>query len=67
MIVLGVIFLIVGVIQIFRGFCRIFDEDFKKLAEANKPFLCYLYFPITTFGFISVIVMLYYGYLYLTA
>ena len=67
MIVLVVIFLIVGVIQIFRGFCRIFDADLKKLEEANKPFLCYLYFPITILGFISVMVILYCGYLYLTA
>ena len=66
MIILVVLFFIIGAVQIFRGFCAIFDADLKKINESNESFWHYLYIPVTTLGYLAVIVVLYYGYCYLT-
>ena len=66
MIVLLVIFFIIGIIQAFRGFCAVFDADIKKIAESNESPWHYLYIPVTILGYIAVIVMVYFGYCYLT-
>ena len=65
MIVLLAIFFIIGVIQIFRGFLATFDADLKKINESNESLWHYLYIPATIFGYITVIVVLYYGCRYL--
>ena len=66
MIVLLVVFFIIGVVQIFRGFLATFDADLKKINESNESLWHYLYIPATILGYIAVIVVLYFGYCYLT-
>jgi Na+/H+ antiporter NhaC len=66
MLILLVAFFIIGAVQIFRGFCATFDADLKKMNEANESLWHYLYIPVTILGYIAVIVVLYFGYCYLT-
>ena len=66
MIYLVILFFIIGAVQIFRGFCAIFDADLKKINESDESLWHYLYIPATILGYLTVIVVLYYGYCYLT-
>ena len=59
------IFFIIGIIQLFRGFCAIFDADLKKINESDESLWHYLYVPATIFGHITIIVVLYNGCRYL--
>lgn len=51
-------FFLFGVIQMFRGFCAIFDADLKKINDSSESFWHYLYIPATVIGYIVVIVAL---------
>lgn len=51
-------FFIFGVIQMFRGFCAIFDADLKKINALSESFWHYLYIPATVIGYIVLIVAL---------
>ena len=66
MIILLFLFFVIGVIQIFRGFCAIFDADLKKIGVSDESFWHYLYIPATILGYITVIVVLYFGFCYIT-
>ena len=60
-IVLGIIalpFFIFGIIQIFRGACKVFNSDLKKMNEADESLWHYLYIPATIVGYIVVIISL---------
>lgn len=51
-------FFIFGVIQIFRGACKVFDSDLKKMNESNESLWHYLYIPATIVGYVAVIIAL---------
>ena len=56
---LGIItapFFIFGAVQIFRGACKVFDADLKKMNESNESLWHYLYIPATIAGYIAVII-----------
>lgn len=59
---LGIIFapfFIIGVIQVFRGFCSIFDNDLKKMDTKGDSILNYFYIPATVIGYIAVFFVVY--------
>lgn len=53
-------FFIFGAIQIFRGFCSIFNSDLKKIGEKSESILGYFYIPATVLGCILVFAIVYY-------
>jgi hypothetical protein len=60
-VVLGIIispFFVFGAIQLFRGACKVFDADLKKMNEQGESLWHYLYIPATILGYIAFIVVL---------
>lgn len=48
-------FFIFGVIQIFRGFCAVFNADLKKMEASDFSLWHLLYIPATIIGYIALI------------
>jgi hypothetical protein len=48
-------FFIFGAIQIFRGACKVFDEDLRKMDSRKDSIWNYFYIPATIIGYIAVI------------
>ena len=58
---LGIImapFFILGIVQMFRGACKVFDTDLKKMNETGESLWHYLYIPATIIGYVVVIIAL---------
>ena len=53
-------FFVFGIIQMFRGFCAIFNADLKKMDATDNSFWHWLYIPATIIGYIAVILVLCY-------
>lgn len=51
-------FFVFGAVQIFRGACKVFDADLKKMNETDESLWHYLYIPATIAGYIAVIIAL---------
>ena len=53
-------FFIFGAIQIFRGACKVFDEDLQKMDSRKDSIWNYFYIPVTILGYISVFSVIYF-------
>ena len=51
-------FFIFGAVQVFRGACKVFDADLKKMNEQDDSLWHYLYIPTTILGYVAVIVFI---------
>lgn len=56
--IITVPFFIFGIVQIFRGACKVFDADLKKMNETDESLWHYLYIPANIIGYIAVIIAL---------
>lgn len=60
-VVLGIIispFFVFGAIQLFRGACKVFDEDIKNMDTKGESFRHYICIPATILGYLAFIVFL---------